>query len=301
MAADRKSLNRQAIEEFANCFTPPLKVVATDSIGGARVAHGWMCAHHDPEHEIGLTAVCWGNGHFKAWVEATGSRDYAGSAGMVMSEVLGALRLSCGSDFDLDACAEHANSYGDSEKVEGASVPTKDLEEWRDALIADMPTKVVVDAAVRDSCDPNKVPDRPNPEFIDMMGLTSLERVKACEMYPNLRFSINAGKRYDSNGGESEHAGLIRGDQLEHVRRAMAAAPLKDGCDHKFKNNPLSGYQRCIKCGGDDPLRFNVDVDAQRLVPRGHGCDHDFKPNSIGGGFTCEKCGIDAPPDPSAA
>lgn len=295
MAADRKSMNRQAIEEFANYFTPPLKVVATDSIGGARVAHGWMCAFHDPEYEIGLTAVCWGSGHFKSWVEATGSRDEAGFAGYAMSHVVSTLMTPFDSDCDPIAGAEHAKAL---EASEGAD----DAFEWTEDVINYKPSKTGFKSAMYGSPSPDELAKRPNPEFIDMMGLTSLERVKACEMYPNLRFSVNAGKRYDSNGGESEHAGLIRGDQLEHVRRAMAAAPLKDGCDHKFKNNPEFGYQRCIKCGGDDPLRFNVDVDARRLVPRGHGCDHDFKPNSIGGDYTCEKCGIergiDQPPDP---
>lgn len=303
MAADRTSLNREAIEKFASHFDPPLQVVATEAIGGARVAHGWMCAKHMPEHEIGLTAVCWGKGHFKAWLEATGSHDEASLAGQVMAELVDMLK----------------RPFGDAVKVEDIPIPTGD--DWiGDDAPSDATEMALSERAVKswncskcgggdmigneneiDVCsycgnpveeeyqrirklrtenispqteqlqalgDDAPLPKQPNPAFIDMMGLSPLERAKACDMYPELRFSINAGKRYDHDGNESERAGFISSEQLEHVNRVIGG--------HK----PYS----------EDPAT----------------CEHKFKKNSIGGGFTCIKCGIsggtDAPPNtPDAA
>lgn len=83
--------NRQALEAFARFFDPPLAVAQTQAVGGQRVANGWMCALHMPDHEIGLTAVCWGKGYFKAWVEATGTRDDAQKTAFVLRRLLDGL------------------------------------------------------------------------------------------------------------------------------------------------------------------------------------------------------------------
>lgn len=83
--------NRQALEAFARFFDPPLAIAQTQAVGGQRVANGWMCALHLPDHEIGLTAVCWGKGYFKAWVEATGTRDDAQKTAFVLRRLLDGL------------------------------------------------------------------------------------------------------------------------------------------------------------------------------------------------------------------
>lgn len=82
---DQAAKNEQALRTFADEFDPPLKVVPTQNIGGQRVAFGYMAAYWDPGREVGVTALCWGRGHFKAYIEATGSSDVAGEAGRNMS------------------------------------------------------------------------------------------------------------------------------------------------------------------------------------------------------------------------
>lgn len=248
MAADRKSLNREAIEAFAAQFTPPLKVVGTKAVGGNRVAHGWMCALHMPEHEIGLTAVCWGKGHFKAWLEATGSHDEAAFAGQVMAEVMDMLKQPSGPEIDPIASAAHAKALEASEEPDDTFEAVQSISPQTEQL-----------EALAESAPPEakELPKQPNPTFIDMMGLSSLERAKVCDLYPDLRFSINAGQRYDANGEPNDKAGFITGDQLEHVNRVIGGRRLYSEdpttCEHKFKKNSIGGGSTCIRCGVSAP------------------------------------------------
>lgn len=80
--------NQAALTEFASKFDPPLKVVGTQNIDNRKVAHGFMAAYHDPEREIGITAICWGKGHFKAFLEITGAYDVAEDAGQFLSQAI---------------------------------------------------------------------------------------------------------------------------------------------------------------------------------------------------------------------
>lgn len=84
---DQASKNRAIIEEFAAQFDPPLKVVATQNIDNRKVAHGHMAAYWDDAKEIGVTAICWGRGHFKAYLEVTGN-DAAADAGRLMAKAV---------------------------------------------------------------------------------------------------------------------------------------------------------------------------------------------------------------------
>lgn len=79
--------NRAILEEFAAQFDSPLKVVGTQNIDSRRVAHGHMAAYWDQDREIGITALCWGNGHFKAFLEVTG-HDVAADAGRLLAGAL---------------------------------------------------------------------------------------------------------------------------------------------------------------------------------------------------------------------
>lgn len=83
--------NRAAIEAFAAHFDPPLEVVTTERIDGKPVAAAYMCARHLPEHEVGVTAICWGKGYFRAWIEATGTREGADLLGDAFATCLGSV------------------------------------------------------------------------------------------------------------------------------------------------------------------------------------------------------------------
>lgn len=81
--------NRKAAEAFANQFDPPLKIVGTEKIDGSPVANGFAVNWYDQEKEIGLTAVIWGNGHMKAYLEAVGTTINAEEFGKFLARSIG--------------------------------------------------------------------------------------------------------------------------------------------------------------------------------------------------------------------
>lgn len=85
---DQAAKNEQALRAFAERFDPPLKVVPTQNIAGQRVSYGYMAAYWNPDCEIGITALCWGRGHFKAYIEMTGASVVADEAGELMAETI---------------------------------------------------------------------------------------------------------------------------------------------------------------------------------------------------------------------
>ncbi len=80
--------NEQAIRKFAEPFDPPLNVAATKRVNSQIVVDGWMAAGRKVTEggvQIGFTAVCYGNGVFKAFAEVVGGRDTAEDAGQLFS------------------------------------------------------------------------------------------------------------------------------------------------------------------------------------------------------------------------
>lgn len=63
--------NRRLVQAFAEQFDPPLAVHPCANIDGKPVEDGFMCAFFDDDRSIGVTALAWGNGRFKAFVEIT--------------------------------------------------------------------------------------------------------------------------------------------------------------------------------------------------------------------------------------
>lgn len=84
--------NRTALETFAAQFSPPLKIVGTVKIAGQPVTNGFMCATHDKATGLGITAVCYGDNRFKAYLEAAGPATIAEASGRSMAEAMGRLR-----------------------------------------------------------------------------------------------------------------------------------------------------------------------------------------------------------------
>jgi ribosomal protein L37E len=127
-------------------------------------------------------------------------------------------------------------------------------------------------------------PRSPNPSFVDMMGLTPLERATLCDEFPQLRFSINGGQRYDSEGNPDAASGYARADQVEHVQRIIfdknssklaalgddegkrlvpRGVPDQTGCAHKMKRDPLTNVKFCIKCGYGKPEEKPAETQAE--------------------------------------
>ncbi len=63
--------NRALIGAFAAQFDPPLTVVPTARIDDTPVSHAYAASYFDAGRNIGITAVVFGSGAFKAYIEAT--------------------------------------------------------------------------------------------------------------------------------------------------------------------------------------------------------------------------------------
>jgi hypothetical protein len=73
--ANGMSLNEEIIRAFASAFNPTPPIVKTERLNGERVKDGWQTAFWDQKHSVGFTAVAYGEGHLRAWVETGGESD----------------------------------------------------------------------------------------------------------------------------------------------------------------------------------------------------------------------------------
>lgn len=83
--------NERIIRSFAAQFEPPLNVIRTERINGAKVHDGWQVARWDKGRGIGVTAMVFNDQQLKAYIEAAGASDEkdASEVGMVMAKALG--------------------------------------------------------------------------------------------------------------------------------------------------------------------------------------------------------------------
>lgn len=86
--------NEQAARSFADALKEGLDVkpdfvhvVRTEAIAGNKVRDGWAVNYHDPETEVGLVAVWWGRGHFKAYIEMVGHIGRTAEAAALLGKV----------------------------------------------------------------------------------------------------------------------------------------------------------------------------------------------------------------------
>lgn len=75
------------LEDLVPCDL--VQVMKTQSIAGSKVIDGWTVNYHDPHTEIGLVAVWWGRGHFKAYVEMVGHIGRTAEGATVLAKVFG--------------------------------------------------------------------------------------------------------------------------------------------------------------------------------------------------------------------
>lgn len=73
--------NHDAARAFAASFTPPLSFTKTERINNVPERDAYAISGMVADGQVGITAVIWGNGHMKAFLEFVGARDMAGEAG----------------------------------------------------------------------------------------------------------------------------------------------------------------------------------------------------------------------------
>jgi len=88
------SPNERTARTFAEQFTPPLNVCATERINNMPVPDAWAISYHDGARGLGITAVAF-HGGLHAYLEAAGKGDIAEHAGQVLAKALG-LFNACG-------------------------------------------------------------------------------------------------------------------------------------------------------------------------------------------------------------
>lgn len=86
--------NEQAARMFAAALKEGLDVkpdlvhvMRTEAIAGNKVRDGWTVNYHDNEAEVGLVAVWWGKGHFKAYIEMVGHIGRTAEAAALLGKV----------------------------------------------------------------------------------------------------------------------------------------------------------------------------------------------------------------------
>jgi len=86
--------NEQAARSFAAALKEGLDVkpdlvhvMRTEAIAGVKVRDGWTVNYHDNETEVGLVAVWWGRGHFKAYIEMVGHIGRTAEAAALLGKV----------------------------------------------------------------------------------------------------------------------------------------------------------------------------------------------------------------------
>jgi len=84
--------NEQAARMFAGLLQAAVDanlvhVMKTEAIAGSKVRDGWTVNYHDNEAEVGLVAVWWGRGHFKAYIEMVGHIGRTAEAAALLSKV----------------------------------------------------------------------------------------------------------------------------------------------------------------------------------------------------------------------
>lgn len=84
--------NEQAARMFADMLQAAVDpnlvhVMRTEAIAGNKVRDGWTVNYHDNEAEVGLVAVWWGKGHFKAYIEMVGHIGRTAEAAALLGKV----------------------------------------------------------------------------------------------------------------------------------------------------------------------------------------------------------------------
>lgn len=82
--------NRKILEAFAAQFSPPLNVVGTQYIDGNAVTDGWLCATHNAETRMGVSAFVHDGRIFRAYLEVIDRDDgtLAKRAGAVIAKAI---------------------------------------------------------------------------------------------------------------------------------------------------------------------------------------------------------------------
>ncbi len=307
--------NQRALEEFASHFDPPLKVTATAKIGGVPVAHGFMCAFHDAEHDVGITAVCYGKGILKAWLEAGGIRSDAGDVGNLMGYVFAQLSGNMPEADEPQQGEQWPPTAGQAAQpipnlnpaLGGREMITpqpggpasEDLRKQFEAMPD--PGAAADRAAVAAAASAGLTPAEalaslaersPNPEFVDILGLPANERVELARHFPELRFAVGTDghRRRVSPTGETvldPTAGFATADQLNHVRR--------------LRDTPLGRpAQRFVQRAGPPTPRNVPPFQALAACPHTYGDGSSaFRKNSIGDQSTCQMCGTQSEKAPA--
>jgi hypothetical protein len=269
---NRRDRNREAIERFANSFDPPLAFNKTEAIGGARVTNGWVAAYHDPDTELGVTAVAFGAGQFKCWLEALGTDSDADELGLIMAGLVQQLRPEL-------------------EEVEVAAEPEPELEERRQpqdaGLISD-----------RMQFKRAMFGEFPNLHLVDMAELTPQERHALVTKFPELRFVYTQHGRFrleGTNAVQDDRAGYCTEEQLAAVRAPKVSAVLEAQGQRSSRlapRKPIAATSGgvALSAATEAPVASGEPLPIMGPAPK-EGCEHNWARNSIGDGATCSKCG----------
>lgn len=272
---NRRDGNREAIQAFANQFDPPLNIAATRAVGGVAVTNGWQASLHDPEIELGITAVVWGGGHFKVWMELQATASDGGELGSFFAAIV----------------REAKGMADEEEQREPEPLPEINRapsEFWNRTLTDD-----VKDLDLRRQERLEKLPEFPNPQLINMMELRVQERLDLVAKFPELAFVTKQGQRFrtiDNDLIPDDRAGFCTEEQLKAVRATLGMRGV-DRTQDQAETHIRRSIPRMPQPGiaADVPLIEMPELKPMGAPPKPN-CDHNWVRNSVGDGETCSKC-----------
>lgn len=228
--------NRAAIEAFAAHFDPPLDVVATERIDGKPVAAAYMCARHLPEHEVGVTAICWGKGYFRAWAETTGTREDADPLGYVFAACLESVAQDIEDDGPGMSLAEAA-----------ATLPRQKTGE------SDQDYRIRLSGIG----EPNPLLQRLLSRSVD-----SIDRSPQ-PYWENFKEGATAAVSENQVLPQLDTSNPDVSGQPEPLQPPSEQEVTEFQCDHDFRPNPVGTRSTCWKCGAQSP---KVQIDEKSSI-----------------------------------
>lgn len=317
---NRRNGNREAIETFANQFDPPLSVVETKAVAGNAVSNGYTCSFYDPDIEVGITAVVWGGGSMKVWMESLASAPDAQVLGQWFADILESARegqqsplydplIGLGTGDEVDFPSGQPYEAFDTPNPVAQGVPDEDRREpGESGLLSDRMGRyhgILSDNMKRDTPlmdwlkrGPAEM-EFPNPCLVDMGDLSGSERLALVTQWPELKFKVDSeGLRYRHDNGNwvrDDRAGYCTEQQLAHVRIILGKSfpgqePAQPQNRRLVPRMPIPA-----STGAAGPV--SAPQQAQDAPQGAMGrkpsptCDHVWIRNSVGDGATCQKCG----------
>lgn len=275
---NRRNGNLDALQAFAGKFDPPLPITETRAVAGKAVTNGYMTAWHDPESGLGLTAVVWGGGRMKVWVEVDSEVGDADALGEFFADVVKAAVPQAGLEDEekaWDVQLAQQDQTGVTDMMRGQRADLQAIAEDETCQRCGGGDFIVSDGAYR--CSYCKTPVGPLTTDDDYReaapaGLVSDRMVSQMPESTLEQQLHDPGKPYTYTWKERRADVLIVDDAGNVKDKVWNQPPLSGLVGSEFPNpqridmTGLAGSERLTLCSQFPALRFRINADGRKRV-----------------------------------